>query len=102
MSAADVETVRAKLRLIAQHAQEDAYRPTGALWDFRTCAEHIGGQLAMIKQLALIVESLLPQEEPEHDPVPYTDYLPELIGLLDQPAVAYDAEDPNAPGGEDR
>lgn len=73
-------TARVQLRIIASEARQD-----GAI-----------DALAAIATLAEIVASLLPEEEPEREPEPYKDYLPEL---LDQPAVAYDPEDPNAPGG---
>lgn len=80
----DVEMVRAQLRTIVQGAIEGT-----------------GDLAASIARLAEIVESLLPEEEPERDPVAGKDYLPleDLRSILDQPAVAFDPEDHHAPGG---
>lgn len=51
-----------------------------------------------LRKLDNAVETLIEEQEPERDPVPYMDYLPDL-SVLDAPAVAYARDDPNAPKG---
>jgi hypothetical protein len=78
MSNPDVTAARAMLRVIAELADADAHRDTGEPYGLARVAVQLGRLLAMVKQLAEVVESLLPPEdEPERDPVPYKDYLPE-------------------------
>lgn len=102
MSTAQTEAARELLREIASDMKADMREASGKPLDGALLSALLGHQAAAIAALARAVESLLPQEEPERDPVPYVDYLPDL-SVLDQPAVAYDSEDPHAPrGGEVR
>lgn len=59
----EVEKARAQLRHIASQAED---------------AVSFSGLSAAIARLAGVVESLLPPVEPEREPVPFVDYLPEV------------------------
>lgn len=72
----DVEAVRDQLHAISRDAKRDARSLDGMPFTGSVVARVFGLQLSMIARLAEIVETLLPEGEPEPDPVPYKDYLP--------------------------
>jgi len=78
MSKHSVAEIRETLKLIALDMVEDAKTFDGQPFTGRTVAEYFGNHGAAIAALAGIVAELLPPEdEPERDPVPYKDYLPD-------------------------
>lgn len=78
MSDQSVPTARDVLKMIAADMEDDARTFDGKPFTGRTVGEYFGNHGAAIASLAEIVATLLPPEpEPERDPVPYKDYLPE-------------------------
>jgi hypothetical protein len=80
MSTHDSTKIREVLRMIADDMAADARTFDGKPFSGRTVGEYFGNHGAAIARLAEIVAGLLlPADEPERDPVPLKDFLPEPI-----------------------
>lgn len=70
---------RELLREIASDMKADMREAEGKPLDGALLSVLLGHQAAAIAALARAVESLLPEEEPDRDPVPYKDFLPDEV-----------------------